>query len=490
MNNKLFTLFLLALTLSASAQNYKLFNAGTKKVFTEYPVTDSSYSIAFDSAAVSGSDSIYFPYTGIEDQFMEVSNCMFWGGPMCRQQNKPTWPGLKIISESDGRYLFFNNPGDTLFFDFALLPGASSLFFEDDQQRFMLLAEDADTMNILGIIDSVRYFRILHTDLQGNPINSLLNNELIILGKQLGLARFFRIDLFPQVLQPLTILGNSSPETGLVRLTHEMIYDHQPGDEIQYREWFDNFGGPPAVNYQRFTKYVFLERSNSPDTITYRVKRSVFEMGSDVMLTDTILLQYRRGVVLAEIPYDYIDQNNRMEYRVLDMADYCGLSMWTYTTKPEYLMYCAEDNCWGVYDTQGPPPVGETRVVAGLGLYLDVSTVISPPPYGYSSGKEVVYFKKNGISCGQEVIVGVENQPLIDHSVAIFPNPAGDFLYIRNEHDNSGTIGIFNSNGQLKISAIIENQLTELDLTNLSPGIYLVKVIGAKQLRSFKLIKE
>lgn len=490
MKNKLFTLFLLALTISASAQNYKLFNAGSKKVFTEYPVTDSSYSIAFDSAAVSGSDSIYFPYTGIEDQFMDAGNCMFWGGPMCRQQNKPTWPGLKIISEPDDRFLFFNNPGDTLFFDFDLIPGALSLVFEDDQQRFMLLAEDADTMNILGIIDSVRFFRILHTDLQGNPINSLLNNELIIIGKQLGLARFFRIDLFPQVLQPLTLLGNSSPETGLVRLTHEMIYDHQPGDEIQYREWYDNFGGPPAVNYQRFTKYVFLERSNSPDTITYRVKRSVFEMGSDVILTDTILLQYRREVVLAEIPYDYIDQNNRMEYRVLDMADYCGLSMWTYTTKPEYLMYCAEDNCWGVYDTQGPPPVGETRVVAGLGLYLDVSTVISPPPYGYSSGKEVVYFKKNGISCGQEVIVGVENQPLSDHTVTIFPNPAGDKLFIKSASAIDGTILILNMNGQLVHESVFENSFAEISTGNLSPGIYLIKVIGSNGVTVKKFIKQ
>lgn len=72
----------------------------------------------------------------------------------------------------------------------------------------------------------------------------------------------------------------------------------------------------------------------------------------------------------------------------------------------------------------------------------------------------------------------------------IFPNPAGDVLYIRNEYNNSGTIGIFNSSGQLKIITILENQLSRLDLTNLNPGIYLVKVIGEKQLRSYKLIKE
>jgi len=269
-----------------------------------------------------------------------------------------------------------------------------------------------------------------------------------------------------------------------------MIYDHQPGDEIQYREWYNNSGGPPAANYQRYTKHVFLERNNSPDTITYRIERSVFEMGSDVLVTDTILLKYRRDVVLAEIPYDYIDQNNRLEYRVLELKDYCGFSMWTYIAKPEHLIYCVEDNCWGVYDTQGPPPIGETRLVAGLGLYVDVRAVISPPPYGYSSGEEIDFFKKNGISCGQEVIVNVGNQPLVDYSLTIYPNPAGNKLFIKTDSAMNGTIRILNLSGQLLAEMSFENSLSEISTENLKPGIYLVKVIGNKGVAVKKFIKE
>jgi hypothetical protein len=87
--------------------------------------------------------------------------------------------------------------------------------------------------------------------------------------------------------------------------------------------------------------------------------------------------------------------------------------------------------------------------------------------------------------------VGLEKKPDASESLAvIFPNPAGDVLYIRNEHDDIGTIRIFNSNSQLQISAMMDSQLTGLDLSNLSPGIYFVKVIGEKQLRNYKLIKE
>ncbi|MHC1776834.1 MAG: T9SS type A sorting domain-containing protein [Lentimicrobium sp.] len=87
--------------------------------------------------------------------------------------------------------------------------------------------------------------------------------------------------------------------------------------------------------------------------------------------------------------------------------------------------------------------------------------------------------------------VGLEESTFVsERGIDIFPNPAGDILYIRNEQKDTGTICIFNSKFQLKISAIIENQLSSIDLTDLSPGIYFVKVIGNRHLRSYKLIKE
>ncbi len=66
--------------------------------------------------------------------------------------------------------------------------------------------------------------------------------------------------------------------------------------------------------------------------------------------------------------------------------------------------------------------------------------------------------------------VGLEEHAFdSERCMDIFPNPTGDVLYIRNEHDDIGTIGIFNSNSQLQISAKLDSQLT---------GIYLILALG------------
>jgi hypothetical protein len=106
-------------------------------------------------------------------------------------------------------------------------------------------------------------------------------------------------------------------------------------------------------------------------------------------------------------------------------------------------------------------------------------------PESYPAPKVIHQWQSACFTAGLE-----ENAFDSERCIEIFPNPARDILYIRNEQNDKGTIGIFNSTGQLKRSAILKDQLTSIDLTNLNPGIYLVKVISEKQLRSYKLIKE
>jgi len=297
--------FLLILTsFLAIGQNYKLFNAGSKKVFTTWPDAGQTFNLAFDSIIGSGSDSLFYPYKTVEQDYIEVQNCQFWGAPSCRTQTVPIWAGRQIIAGESGNYRFFNLWGDTLIFNTRTLAGESALLYEDQSQRFNLQAEVRDTMNILGIIDSVASFRILHTDLQGNPINSTLNNQLLIIGKSFGLVRFFEVDSFPQVLQPLAILGNSFPEAGLIRLTNGMIYDHQSADEIEYIDSYNGpLGGPPWQNYTRFIKHIFLSRTENEDTISYSVARTAFYQDSVNVVSDTIQLTYQKNAVFCEAPY-------------------------------------------------------------------------------------------------------------------------------------------------------------------------------------------
>ncbi|MBK6967346.1 MAG: T9SS type A sorting domain-containing protein [Bacteroidales bacterium] len=106
-------------------------------------------------------------------------------------------------------------------------------------------------------------------------------------------------------------------------------------------------------------------------------------------------------------------------------------------------------------------------------------------PESYAAPKVINQWQSACFTVGLE-----ESTSAFERCIDIYPNPAGDILYIRNEQDDTGTVVISNLNGQLQISTIIKNQLTEIDLANLSPGIYFVKVIGERHLKSYKLIKE
>jgi hypothetical protein len=475
-------------SLWTTAQNYTLFNSASKIVFTEFPVADSTYSLSFDSVRTAGNDSVYYPYYGVDDAFINSEICQIWGSNECWPQIKPIWIGQKIIADNAAKYWFFNTQGDTLILDFDIETGDTSLFYEDFIQHFRILREGADTMTVLGLVDSVRTYRILHTDLQGNTINSALNNQTIIIGKDFGLLRFFQVDQFPEVLKPLAILGNSSPEAGLYKLTNAMIYDHQPGDEIQYQEYFSSCNSPPYDHYNRFVKYVYLVRQDTPDSIIYQVSKTVFDMGYTNEVTTSIILKYPRDGFLAELPYDKIYPGYLLINRSLELIDYCGFPLWTYSIKPEYLTHCLEDNCWTYFDIPGPPPIEETRYVAGLGLYLDMS-YISHPYYAYNRGKEITYFKKNGISCGNEAIVGLNNHAVVNNLYSISPNPATDKLFLQMNKAITGKVRIFNTSRQLMLEINIVDIQNSIDISKLSPGMYFLEVDASNEKAMGKFIK-
>ncbi len=485
---KSLTVLFVCFSVVVFGQNYKLFNGSSKKIFASGTIADTTYGIAFDPLQAIGSDSVYYNYTGL-DEWIVSENCEYWGPPDCHQQNKPSWIGLNVIFDNISKYKFNTNQNDTLIFDFSIAQGDSMLFFQDETQKFYMVFEGSDTTTILGIADSARFYRIINTDLAGNTIFSALNNEMIVTGKLMGLADFFRIDYFPQLLQPVHLVGNTAPDAGIYRLTAEMLYDYQPGDEIQYIDRYSNPGGPPWLNYFRYIKHNFISRTNTADSIFYTVKRFTFELGAVSHITDTIILKYRKNEIVTEIPFDKINQSDILRTKRLYQEDYCGLTLWSYKVVPEYLGYCSAENCWGYYDIPGPPPIEETIYVCGLGIYNDEGFLYTYPPMAYSFRVGVIYFNKNGIECGNEMIVNI-NDPLAQAAVfTIYPNPANDYLFVKTDKVEPGTLWITDINGQLIKSTTLSGPLSTIEIGSLSPGIYLAKIVMEGYVGVKKFIK-
>ena len=93
----------------------------------------------------------------------------------------------------------------------------------------------------------------------------------------------------------------------------------------------------------------------------------------------------------------------------------------------------------------------------------------------YSS--TIIYDPNTGIS---------QVEPASSISLSVFPNPMTDKITIQTENPKNELFNIFNLSGQLVSSGRLEETSTEVQMSHLPSGMYIVKV-GQK---SFRVIKQ
>lgn len=473
---------LIVFGITVNAQNYQLFNTDAKKVFATTSELAKTYSLVFDSVLIQSSGTVYYPYKTVGDIGYESDTCPVWGA-YCYHQDMPSWLGSEVQSTGDG-YSFITNTGPSLNMIFNLAPIQAHIFYEDTLQRFSMsrVSPVADTMSILGTIDSVQRYQISHTDLLGNFINSELNTWEIVIGKELGLVSFFRIDSFPQVLEPLVIMGTDSPEAGFYRLTNDKVYDYLPGDIIQTYVFYHN----PLYQELSWTNYItdsFIERIETADSLKYKVIREIYIPDSSSLTVDTAWLKYRKDVVIAGIPFDWVGYE---VFRTgsLQVMDYCGLNLWTFHSWDGHLLYCSDENSWCEFDEFGFSSTSMVYV-EGIGLYEYHTGAVGPPTFPFS-GSGINYFSKQGVECGERV-VGIDEHPIKDFSLIISPNPASSSFSIRGNL-NKSDLKIFDLHGKTVLEIKNYNSSDIIDISRLPQGVYLVRLIDGKSALNGKLV--
>lgn len=93
------------------------------------------------------------------------------------------------------------------------------------------------------------------------------------------------------------------------------------------------------------------------------------------------------------------------------------------------------------------------------------------------------------------IVSGVDETESINLILSAYPNPTTDFLTLK--IDASATLSIqsmsyqlYDISGKLLESKKIEGNETSIDMKNLVPAIYFLKVIqGSKEVKTFKIIK-
>lgn len=464
------SLLLLTVVLSATtnAQDFAPFNANSRKLFAT-PDKYTTFGIAFDSTTVNGGTTTYHNYKTVWDT-LTPSNCGWWGGQECDKQDRPTWAGPRIEATTDGTHTLFNLWNEPITLAFSTEPGSQTLMYADGSQQFLLGYVGESPMEVLGLTENVRQWTILHKDLNGDPINSPLNNAPVLVGGTIGLASYFRVDSFPLVLQPVELAGQAEPALGVNTITPAFLNDFQPGDEIQTHDFANHYIGPPSWDHNIYRKIKVLSRTDSPDSVSYELETTVFNVDSATEITGNSTASYSRNEVIAEIPFDRFDGTQPF----LGMRDYCGLSLWTYGTFLNTgLGYCLEENCWGPYDTNGPPPTGSTLRVGGLGIYSTSESIVSPS--GYYTLSDVVYFQKNGTECFQEVIMGMSEASDRPVAFQLSPNPSEGLVSISSGKPVAQA-EVFDAQGHALANINLDMRLGKLDMRSAPDGLYLVRL--------------
>lgn len=78
-------------------------------------------------------------------------------------------------------------------------------------------------------------------------------------------------------------------------------------------------------------------------------------------------------------------------------------------------------------------------------------------------------------------------EPPNKEDVAIYPNPASDFIYVNNSEEVK-RITILNSTGAIVKS--IDGRQHEINCTGIDSGIYFLQITTPKGKKTFKFIKE
>lgn len=87
----------------------------------------------------------------------------------------------------------------------------------------------------------------------------------------------------------------------------------------------------------------------------------------------------------------------------------------------------------------------------------------------------MIYFRKNGISCGSEMFAGIKEYQNKDNVVTISPNPANGYIHIASPVVLR-SITLFNSEGRELLSQNLYGTAETIDIRKIHGGIFVARI--------------
>jgi len=187
---------------------------------------------------------------------------------------------------------------------------------------------------------------------------------------------------------------------------------------------------------------------------------------------------------------------------IIDTIFYSNLNMPIYylwpQNDPEFVFYDSikefdtnfcdiEMNSYYIQQYSFEPSWFKRSYGRGIGITLDYWHYQGNGVSQFPVWERMIYYKKDSMSCGSPDLTSLGLINLSGQKdFFIYPNPSDRIISIENTSSQKINIKVFNATGELKYKE--QNISSEIDLSNLSNGIYILEIEKNSQLYYERLI--
>ncbi len=484
---KITLLLLFSLSFVIFGQQYQPFSQNVSKRFQKLTnPQESDYFFHSLSETVNGDTLSFRQYhtSQPENYGVYVPSCPSWGGTSGLKLDT-TWLGNLIHYNTFTKELMLTNESGTMLtFDFGISIGDSSLFYSDGSLNYYILNQGSSFSPIYSIMDSIKHFQIRPFDNSGNLYSSELEGFDIQLSKNNGIISFINCLEFPYIQEGFTLQGQTNPLIGNYQMTYDIAYPWNVGDIIQYK----GIANYPIGMGKTYLTLQITGRTETTDSVRIDfVKTAVNSFPPQIpgfQPNFNSPIKFKKNTPIIEHPHNIlIETNTKLNHFRESETQFCT-DRSQLLSNEEFAYYC--DSCGCCLGFDGNQTVN-TNVVYTEGLGISDVIIVD---YGFIVGGGtartafVIYSMVNGVECGDKWTSVDEYDPV--EMIKLFPNPnKGTFSIEANSIIESCTV--FSTVGKIMYSSSsLGSKTIDINLPEISPGVYLVRVDVSNSLSLFK----
>ena len=474
---QLFLPLLLILSYCSAAQNYTCLKSGVKRYF----INSDNYlrGVRVDSVTLLTDTTVYYLFHTVRGNYTVGTP------PVLLDSTGGSWLGGRVLQLADGTFIFDNYSGSPVIIKTQANLGDSWIFQQDASLPVYYRATfmSADTMQVSGVLDSVKYITINAYSGTALVASDPMNGYQILLSKNHGFQRVFDLYNFPYHNHDYyhDRCGNQSFELiPFISSTEMELYDWHIHNVYEYAVSGPYFsagagaGGP--------AQYLLDTVNNISGTVSHTTY-AFNGIQSNLIMPSSAPNYYITSPHSGTLTCDL-----SLEIDTVKMPEEFGQTL-IYRYYPDDSSFCMKSplyrsvpaGIWGVeyaslLEYLGPEIVKKK--------YLGLVSYFSQEDLSINR-KELIYYNRDGIICGKfnPLYVSKENGAL---PVEMFPNPVWHELNI-SAPEIITDITVSNLVGQVIYNERYNSKSVRLDVSGYIPGLYIIRL---NNIVTQKFIKE